>query len=114
VCSAIPRATPHDKRGSDKRRQGREHDQQCIQDRHYRTSALNVTLPVSDINAGLTIAQLFHSRAILPIRRSAQRENISVVIIQLSRLSSGIRAGRFATITATNTKAQANATSRMP
>ncbi len=109
--SPIPRAAPLDKRGSDKRRQGREHDQQRIQGRHYRTSAWNVTLPVSDINAGLTIAQLFHSRAILPICRSAQRENISVVIIQLSR---GIRAGRFATITATKTKAQANATRRLP
>jgi hypothetical protein len=55
VRPPIPRTAPHDKRGSNKRGQRREHDEQRIQDRHYRTSPWNVTLPVSDIDVGLTI-----------------------------------------------------------
>jgi hypothetical protein len=54
-CGAPARTAPHDKRGSNKRGQRREHDEQRIQDRHYRTSPWNVTLPVSDIDVGLTI-----------------------------------------------------------
>jgi hypothetical protein len=78
VRSPIPLTAPHDQRSSNKRRQGRGHDHHRIQDRHYRTSARNVTLPVSDINASLTIAQLAGDRPRTDRQQPGGHDKVSV------------------------------------
>ena len=80
--ASVPLASTEDQGGGCKPCHRRKTDNEHVQQSHPNLSLWKVSLQVSNINVVL-VDKPSYSRAILPIRRSAQSENIRVVTIQL-------------------------------